>query len=92
MSNETTLTKREASPKEKAWMEKETLASAYACEVNDGPEWCVSEIGPGGEEKITDWIRPAIEAEFVAMRMARLATVLGESAVAKKTKWHRENE
>ena len=77
---------------EKALLEQETLAHAYACGIDAEPEWCVSETQGAGEEKVLHWIRPAIEAEFVAMRMARLATVLGAPAVAKKTKWNRDAE
>ena len=76
-------------PSAKALAEKETLASAYTCEIDAQPEWCVSaETLGGGEERVLHWIRPSLEAEFVAMRMARLATELGTRATAKKTKWH----
>lgn len=65
--------------------ERNVLAQAYACGIEDNPEWCVSEISPTGEERVLHWIRPSIEAEFVAMRVARLVTALGGSAAAKKT-------
>ena len=81
----------EEPPSEKARAEKEVVARAYACETDAEPEWCVADnTSAEGEERVLHWIRPSIEAEFIALRIARLVTALGGSAMAKQTKWHQK--
>lgn len=84
MKNQETAQRAEdPPPEEKVRREKDTLAEAYACNEAEKPEWCVSEVSAEGGKRVLHFIRPSLEAEFVARRIARLGTALGVATLAK---------
>lgn len=65
------------------------LAMEYKCGPEEEPEWCVWGKGPTDREThILYWIKPVLEGELVARKIAQLNNLLSGNATAEKTEWN----